>query len=78
MILRAVFRLCEGVGPLPKCRKVAIQVVTRFVTTCLALYWYMAELVIQRHSVQGKLVLVHCTVWAWTGLVLFPNFYPWT
>eukprot|EP00892_Ulva_mutabilis_P012175 jgi/Ulvmu1/932/UM102_0015.1 len=55
-----------------------IQVVTRFVTTCLALYWYMAEVLTRKQGIQGKLVLVHCTVWAWAGLVLFPNFYPWT
>lgn len=47
----------------------------------MALYWYMAELVLGRggsSAVAGKLVLVYCTVFAWVGVVLFPNFYPWT
>ena len=60
-----------------------MQVTTRFLTTCMALYWYMAHLVLGRggagrSTVAGKLVLVYCTVFAWVGVVLFPNFYPWT
>ena len=46
----------------------------------MALYWYMAELVLCSGgtTVAGKLVLVYCTVFSWVGIVLFPNFYPWT
>lgn len=57
-----------------------VQVTTRFLTTCMALYWYMAYLVLRCNTspLPGKLVLVYCTVFAWIGLVLFPNFYPWT
>jgi hypothetical protein len=46
----------------------------------MALYWYMAELVLCKtgYAVPGKLVLMYCTVFAWVGVVLFPNFYPWT
>jgi hypothetical protein len=57
---------------------IAVQVLTRFLTSSPALYWYMAELVLRGHSAVGKAVVTYASVWSWIGLVLFPNFYPWT
>ena len=54
-----------------------VQVLTRFLTSCPALYMYLAHLV-QSGSRAGRAALAFCVCWAWLGLVLFPNFYPWT
>jgi hypothetical protein len=57
---------------------IAVQVLTRFLTSSPVMYWYMAELVLHGPPRVGNAVVAYVSVWSWTGLVLFPNFYPWT
>ena len=57
-----------------------VQVMTRFLTSCPALYIYAAHVFEsrQQRTWPAAVLLLYCTLWAWAGLVLFPNFHPWT
>lgn len=55
-----------------------MQVATRFLTSCPALYWFAAAQMQAKLALKARVILLYCLAWAWLGLVLFPNFYPWT
>jgi Mannosyltransferase (PIG-V) len=55
-----------------------LQVLTRFLTSCPALYFFAAHAVVRGPAWRTRAVLAYCALWAWLGVALFPNFYPWT
>ena len=55
-----------------------VQVVTRFVFSCPALYWVAAALVMRGSERTRWILLAYCTLWGAVGCTLFANFYPWT
>mmetsp|Transcript_643 Transcript_643/g.1877 ORF Transcript_643/g.1877 Transcript_643/m.1877 type:complete len:427 (+) Transcript_643:157-1437(+) len=52
-----------------------VQVSTRLLSSCPALYWWAASLCVRGHS---RAVWTYFLSYAALGLVLFPQFYPWT
>lgn len=61
------------------CRRACVQVATRFLASCPALYWYAAHLTGGRPPCRrGRLVWVWFLGYAAVGTVLHVNFYPWT
>ena len=52
-----------------------IQVILRFFTSLPPLYWTMA-IILQKSSLQSRLLLSYLLVWSLVGIVLFSNFYP--
>lgn len=52
-----------------------VQVVTRFVSSCPALHWYLADLWVRK---QPRALWLYCFTYCLLGCLLFPNFYPWT
>eukprot|EP00727_Mastigamoeba_balamuthi_P014686 m51a1_g9843 hypothetical protein (412) ;mRNA; f:1956182-1957530 len=54
-----------------------VQVVTRFVCSAPALWWYAAWLTHERPAC-GRLVVAYGLCYALVGCLLFSNFYPWT
>eukprot|EP01107_Rhizomastix_libera_P010880 TRINITY_DN28210_c0_g1_i1.p1 TRINITY_DN28210_c0_g1~~TRINITY_DN28210_c0_g1_i1.p1 ORF type:complete len:464 (+),score=53.93 TRINITY_DN28210_c0_g1_i1:3-1394(+) len=69
-----------------------VQVMTRFLATTPALYWFMASLFNNNNAAKGGTaaqttlsvrgpaywVLVYCIVFTFAGVLLFGGFYPWT
>jgi hypothetical protein len=52
-----------------------MQVATRFVATCPALYWHAANMLREGYGVG---VWAFFLAYTGLGLLLFCNFYPWT
>lgn len=55
-----------------------IQVATRFLSSCVPLYWFAALLISQKGGLLRWLLWVYCFAFMGLGGVYFPNFYPWT
>eukprot|EP01012_Entosiphon_sulcatum_P023613 TRINITY_DN28708_c0_g1_i2.p1 TRINITY_DN28708_c0_g1~~TRINITY_DN28708_c0_g1_i2.p1 ORF type:complete len:399 (-),score=41.66 TRINITY_DN28708_c0_g1_i2:30-1226(-) len=54
-----------------------VQVATRFLIPCPALYWAAAREV-QAGGLRGKLVIFYFVFWGLLGCLMFTNFFPWT
>lgn len=57
---------------------VHIQVSTRFLSSCVPLYWFAAVLMWHKGGVLCWLLWWYCFAFMGVGAVLFTNFYPWT
>jgi len=60
-----------------------VQISTRMIcSTCPALYWYMAVLVSRsqkdRRFILGDILLAYCLLYTVLGVILHPNWLPWT
>eukprot|EP01105_Mastigella_eilhardi_P013819 TRINITY_DN3147_c0_g1_i1.p1 TRINITY_DN3147_c0_g1~~TRINITY_DN3147_c0_g1_i1.p1 ORF type:complete len:423 (-),score=97.04 TRINITY_DN3147_c0_g1_i1:1320-2588(-) len=60
-----------------------VQVITRFVSSLPALYWFAATVVLSeqrqhRWRIKTYLLLVYFVGYTMVGTLLFSNFYPWT
>eukprot|EP01023_Acetabularia_acetabulum_P023510 TRINITY_DN22963_c0_g3_i1.p1 TRINITY_DN22963_c0_g3~~TRINITY_DN22963_c0_g3_i1.p1 ORF type:complete len:301 (-),score=17.58 TRINITY_DN22963_c0_g3_i1:91-993(-) len=54
-----------------------IQVVTRFLSSCPLLYWYLGSQV-HKGDTAAQLIWTYCWCYSLLGILLFSNFYPWT
>eukprot|EP00878_Enallax_costatus_P033564 GHUV01037079.1.p1 GENE.GHUV01037079.1~~GHUV01037079.1.p1 ORF type:complete len:252 (-),score=73.68 GHUV01037079.1:109-864(-) len=55
-----------------------IQVATRFLSSCVPLYWFAALLIRHRSGWLSWLLWLYCFAFMGLGAVYFTNFYPWT
>jgi hypothetical protein len=55
-----------------------IQVATRFLSSCVPLYWFAALLMLHKGFVLRWLLWWYCFAFMGIGAVFFPNFFPWT
>ena len=54
-----------------------IQVATRFLSHCPALYWFVGSMFLKQDA-KRYVVLAYFVFYAFLGGALFSNFYPWT
>ena len=66
-----------GALALPAALVMHVQVATRFLSACPALYWYAAHVGGSRPRL-GRLLWAYFLLYATAGTVLHFNFYPWT
>lgn len=57
---------------------VHIQVATRFLSSCVPLYWFAALLMTHQGGLLRWLLWWYCFAFMGVGAVFFTNFYPWT
>ena len=54
-----------------------VQVATRFLSVCPALYWFCAVKGAE-HRAFARAIVVYSLAWGMLGSLMFTNFYPWT
>ena len=55
-----------------------VQVATRFLSVCPALYWFAVDEGRRRGAGVQRWICIYCITFALLGTLMFPTFYPWT